>query len=377
MRRTRIGALLGLAAALAATAPVAAATWSREVAVSPGGQLTIDLEPGGSIEISAWDRDLLGVEAEFHGPDADEIEFEVGGGGDRADVRASYRSGGSRQSAGGSVRIRLPRRFDVRLRTTGGDVRVENVEGRIEGETMGGQLQLSGLCGALDLTTYGGNVRLEDSDAEGSVRTYGGNIQLADVAGTVEARTLGGNVIYDDVRPGEGRCAGGSSDEEIKVSTQGGNIHVPQTPYGADLETMGGDITVDRGAGHVKAKTMGGNIEIGPVDGWIKATTMGGSIEAEIVGTGGEVRLTSYGGDITLTVPSGFSMDLDITLAYTKNSRRQYAIDSDFPLTLRRSDDWDYGEGSPRKYVYGTAPGGRYKVKIETINGDVRLRAAD
>ena len=253
---------------------------------------------------------------------------------------------------------------------------IDGVEGRIEGETAGGQLRLSNLCGEIDLTTRGGNVRLSRSAVDGSVQTSGGNVHLEDVGGTVEARTLGGNVVYDNVRPGEGRCSAAPIDE-VKVSTHGGNIRVPSAPFGSDLQTMGGDITVDEAAEYVKAKTMGGNIVVGSVDGWVKATTMGGSIEVTVIGDGGGVRLTSMSGDITLTVPSEFSMSVDVTLAYTKNSRREYSIESDFPLTLRRSDDWDYGSGSPRKYVYGTASGGGNRVKIETVNGDVRLLAGD
>jgi hypothetical protein len=368
--------ILFLCVGMAGAGTVAAETFVEEVEVRPGGVLLIDLEPGGSIDVSAWDRDLLRVEAEFHGPDGESVVLDVGGDAGRVEVRARYREGRRHRGIGGGVEIRLPRRFDLRLHTSGGEIRIDGLAGRIEGETMGGQLILSALCGDLDLTTRGGNIRLERSEVGGAVRTFGGNVHLEDVTGTVEASTLGGNVIYDDVRPGGGSCSS-APPGEVKISTHGGNILVPNAPLGADLETMGGNIAVEEAASYVKATTMGGNIVIEAVDGWVKATTMGGSIDVTLVGDHArgsrDVRLISQGGDITLTVPADLSMDVDIKLAYTKNSGRDYEILSDFPLTIRRSNGWDYGAGTPRKYLYGTAPGGAHKIKIETVNGDVRL----
>jgi hypothetical protein len=365
-----------LCLALLGHGAVGAATWVEQMEVRPGGLLVIDLEPGGSIDVSTWDRNLLRVEAEFHGRDEADVRFELAGDADRVEISATYRDASPHRSLSGTVAIRLPQRFDIRLHTSGGEVRIDGVEGRIAGETMGGQLMLSGLCADLDLTTHGGNVRLTRSEVGGAVRTYGGNVHLEEIAGTVDASTLGGNVVYDDVRPGSGRCSD-TPGEETKVSTHGGNIRVPLAPYGADLETMGGNISVEQAAEYVKAKTMGGNIVIGAVDGWVKATTMGGTIEVTMVGQASsgrrDVRLTSLGGDVTLTVPGDLSMTVDITLAYTKNSRREFEIFSDFPLDIRRSDDWDRSSGTARKYLYGTAPGGEHKVKIETVNGNVRL----
>ena len=68
-------------------------------------------------------------------------------------------------------------------------------------------------------------------------------------------------------------------------------------------------------------------------------------------------------------------MEVDITLAYTKNSKQRYEIKSDFPLQIGETPDWQYGSGTPRKNIYGTGTinGGEHKIKIETINGNVEL----
>ena len=77
---------------------------------------------------------------------------------------------------------------------------------------------------------------------------------------------------------------------------------------------------------------------------------------------------------------NGFvSMDIDIELAYTKNSRKNYKIDSDFKINEKRTDEWQRDKGSPRKYIYGKGKtgDGKYKIIIKTINGNVFLKQGD
>jgi hypothetical protein len=89
-----------------------------------------------------------------------------------------------------------------------------------------------------------------------------------------------------------------------------------------------------------------------------------------------DVDISSKGGDITLTVPEGLSMEVDITLAYTRNARKTYRIISDFDLHEEESRDWDYDQGTPRRYLFatGSIAGGKNRIRIETINGDVYLK---
>jgi len=107
---------------------------------------------------------------------------------------------------------------------------------------------------------------------------------------------------------------------------------------------------------------------------------MAGDVAVRMVGNPDQgrrdVTITSYSGDVTLTVPAGLSMEFDIELAETKNSDRSYRIISDFEVQQRESDRWDQDNGTPRKYIYGTGSvaGGRNKIKIRTINGNVYLK---
>jgi hypothetical protein len=83
------------------------------------------------------------------------------------------------------------------------------------------------------------------------------------------------------------------------------------------------------------------------------------------------------GGDIILTVPAGLSMDFDIKLTLThRASNADYKIISDFPIDIEKSGDWDSSGRSDRRYIYGSGKvaGGKNKIRIDTVNGDVIIK---
>jgi DUF4097 and DUF4098 domain-containing protein YvlB len=215
----------------------------------------------------------------------------------------------------------------------------------------------------------------------------GGAVFIKDVVGDLDAGSMGGIVRYENVRGRDGklRAPGGTPSGDIgqktvTISTMGGSIVVDDAPVGALVNTMGGDILVKSAAGFVNAHTMGGNIDIRVDDGWVDALTMAGDVSVQIeegLGDGEKgVKLTSMSGDIELTIPYGLSMDLDLTLAYTRNSSQDFKIISDFDVETEHSKHWDYTNGTPRKRIYGTGKvgDGRYPIVIETINGNIILK---
>jgi DUF4097 and DUF4098 domain-containing protein YvlB len=89
-----------------------------------------------------------------------------------------------------------------------------------------------------------------------------------------------------------------------------------------------------------------------------------------------DVDIISMCGEVMLTVPERLSMDIDISLAQTENSTTDYEIISDFEIDKSQSEQWVYDQGTPRKYFYATGSnaGGRNKIKINTVNGNVYLK---
>ena len=352
-------------------------TIEREFKTTAGKKLEMDLKTGGSIRVTGWDREAISVKVhgfEDSSPQP-KVDFEERSSG----LLVTSRFGGLHNGNSHSnleFEVQVPKKFSLSLESMGGDFAIRGVEGSMHGKTMGGALELEGLKGDLDLITMGGKVTLKNSDVNGHVKTMGGKVLVDHVSGNVKATSQGGDVTQRYVTGG----AGDKPTGEVQISSMGGDINVEEAPAGADVHTMGGDIYVKKASDHVKAKTMGGNIEIETVDGRVSATTMGGDIEVTMVGDPSKgdrsVLLQSMGGEVTLTVPPALSMDFDITLAYTRDSHRNYKITSDFDLKQDESKEWDNSQGSPRKYIYGTGSvgGGKNKVKIKTTNGDVHLK---
>ena len=69
-------------------------------------------------------------------------------------------------------------------------------------------------------------------------------------------------------------------------------------------------------------------------------------------------------------------MDIEITLAYTRDSDDEYSIYSDFPIKQETTPKWSDEYGTSRKIIYGKGKtgDGKNKIKIETINGNVYLK---
>ncbi len=353
----------------------------KQFNVKYGGTLTLDMKTGGDITIESWDKEVLTVKATIRGMDADYVDVDFNQLSDGVEISTDYSGHSRHHNTDVDFVLKVPNKYSVDFSTMGGDVSIKGVEGKIDGKTMGGRLDLSGLKGKLDVTTMGGSISLTDSDVDGKVLTMGGAVNVENVTGDVDAKSMGGKITQKNVKGRNGKSIG----SEVNITTMGGDIDIDEAPNGANLKTMGGDVSINKAGKFVNAETMGGDIDIKSVDGWVKAKTMGGDVEVNVVGNGNvsdkDVTLTSMGGDVVLTVPANMSMSVDIEIAYTKNNSwfghgKKPKIESDFSLNLDESKDWEYRHGSARKYIYGKAEinGGKNKVMIKTINGNVYLK---
>lgn len=351
--------------------PVAFAAPERhreEVAAVAGERLVVELDHGGSMRVEAWDRDAVEVVASV---------LPAGGGRSAVDVERTERGVLVRSRAGATagfgaadrLDLRVPRRFDLELETRAGSVEVVGVDGELWVESSGGELRFSDISGRLDAATLGGDVSVVDSRVDGRVRTNGGVIRVREVHGAIESATLGGDVIYE----GESSAPGSGT---LRIETHGGDIRVDRAPEGLDASTEGGDIVVEQAGGDVSLRTQGGAIRVGELSGCIQARTMSGPIAVGVVAEPRgdcDLRLTSHSGDVTLSVPADFGMEVDIRVSHARG--RDARVHSDFELAIDRAPHWDYSLGAPRKLTVarGTVGSGRHQVRIEAFNGDARL----
>ncbi|MCK4763137.1 MAG: hypothetical protein KAW12_13155 [Candidatus Aminicenantes bacterium] len=351
-------------------------TIEKEFKAAEGETLAVNLKSGGAIKISGWDRKLVSIKVVYKDTEAKDWDFEFRETAAGIKIESRRRAQKAKSPV---LEVLVPVKYDLELKTMGGAVTIDNIAGDISGRTMGGDLDLGKLKGKINFKTMGGEIVLQDSDIDGRLKTYGGRVLFENVTGDVKGTSLGGNVVYKNVKSRGGESTG----KAVHLSTMGGSLNVNDAPEGAKLHTMGGNIHIRSAKKFVSAKTMGGNIEIGAVDGWVKATTMGGNIKVTMTGDldrgKRDVTLSSMGGDIVLIVPPGLSMDVDIELIFTKKNSKKYKISSDFDLQEKVSDHWDFGSGSPRKSIYGKAviKGGKHKIEIKTVNGNIYLKKSN
>lgn len=287
--------------------------------VSPGGLLniraekaSIEVESGGSgqvvleIEARGWGRDDL--EREF------DIRFGQSGNEVTLEIEALRKSKGwfNWGNKGLKVRALVPMRFDVDLKTSGGSISVDDLEGQVRSETSGGSLSFGRIDGTVWGRTSGGSIRLEQSSGEADVHTSGGSIKLGDVDGTVEA------------------------------------------------VTSGGSIEIARAQGSVTARTSGGSISIEEAMGDLEARTSGGSITAAL-GTQpkGDCYLGTSGGNVTVYLARGLGFDLD---AKASGGR----VTSDMEVTVRGT----IGKDALRGRLNQGGP----KLTLRTSGGGIRIR---
>jgi DUF4097 and DUF4098 domain-containing protein YvlB len=376
-----------------------AAADTQELAASSGEKLTFDLNTGGDIEVTGWDRESASITTEVTGRDADEVQVDIERVSSGIKISTPSQRGRG-WKANIKITVRVPRRYDVKINTMGGDVSLEDLEGSFTGETMGGDMTFRGLTGEANISTMGGDISVHQSELDGEVSTMGGDVVLEDIDGNLNAATMGG-----DVRQSNVRRTGGAGGEPVKVNSHGGDVEVDTAPAGANVSTMGGDIhvrsaseflkattmggdiTVDEAEGETKLDTMGGDIEVGRFDGDMKASTMGGDVAVNVVGTyapgSHDIELVSMGGNLTLDLPSDFSGRFEIELVKLKKHENKARIDSDFPLDIDEPAEWTPGNqrhgdrkfGDAYKIVTatGSVGGGDNLVKLETIGGVIRI----
>lgn len=187
--------------------------------------------------------------------------------------------------------ITVPKVFNVDLRTSGGKIMVNSLDGEVKSRTSGGSLRFGKINGPVYGRTSGGSIQLIGCQGEVEVRTSGGSITIGKVTGNIDAHTSGGSIRVDEVM--------GS----ILASTSGGSIKAMvsrQPEADCRLTTSGGSITLyllEEFKLDIDAKTSGGRVYTDfpvMVSGTVGRRMLRGSIN----GGGPEMYLRTSGGSI-------------------------------------------------------------------------------
>ncbi len=131
--------------------------------------------------------------------------------------------------------IEVPPNYNIDLKTGGGSISIEDVNGTKIVKTGGGAIKIGNTSGRIEVNTGGGAVKIENNTGDISINTGGGAVRLDEFNGNVEINTGGGSVSMN------------GSNGKIEVTTGGGSIALDYrgTNYGIDLNTGGGSISVE------------------------------------------------------------------------------------------------------------------------------------
>ena len=297
----------------------------RSFQVAPSGRLTVDTDRG-TIEVRTADRDHVDVKIERKVKRSGKWSVEkvledfvitFDHSDNEVAIKAKYdqvnrwRSSRERNRLRIKFLITVPQRYNVDLKTSGGSISVEDLEGEVRGQTSGGGLRFGRIKGPVWGRTAGGGIKLEGTQGDADVKTSGGGITIGSVEGAVEARTSGGSIRIDRATGSVNAksSGGGITVEEvmgnINAKTSGGSIkaYISRQPEGdCSLETSGGNVTaylVEGIAVDVDARTMGGDVSTDfPVI--VQGKIRGNRLQGAINGGGPLVKLRTFGGSIRL-----------------------------------------------------------------------------
>jgi hypothetical protein len=145
------------------------------------------------------------------------------------------------------------------------------------------------------------------------------------------------------------------------VKAMSGDITLDGVTGDVDAETMSGEFAARDLAGSVRFKTMSGALALasGCLDG-LDATTMSGQVAADFtLGAGGQVRVCSMSGDVTLRLPA--ESDAEVRLQSTSG-----AVRTEFD-SLRKF------QAPASRTVSGNVGAGTGRVSVTTMSGSVTL----
>lgn len=282
-------------------------TVEKTFTVQSGGLLTASTQ-GGDIVIQSADTTELKVTAKQTiradtEAEADEIlkdltlKLEQTGNDVLAEAKVDAKKSGLFGNWSNRVAVdfvvTVPKAYNLKVSTSGGDIAVADLKGDVRARTSGGDLKFERIDGNVDGATSGGDVFLREGTARAKLTTSGGDIVVERAGGPTEVSTSGGDVVLRSVA------------ELVGASTSGGDIKAVITgPLTKDtvLSTSGGDVavTLPKTAGfRLDASTSGGDVD---AVGLTITIEKGGNGKRSLVGAvnGGGVllKLRSSGGDI-------------------------------------------------------------------------------
>jgi TonB family protein len=209
-----------------------------------------------------------------------------------------------------TIEIHIPRQYSLEVNTGGGNIDVQDIDGRVSLVSAGGNITV-GRVGGNSWTRAERNAAGEKTDKRkpalpiaAQIETQGGQVSVGTVIGTLRATTAGGHITVGDITG------------DAILRTGGGQISADHIAGAATLDTGGGNIRLGGSGSSVAADTAGGAVVLRQADAPLRVAANNGSIIAWLNGVPGSKasgetvaqktrapsQLSSTDGDIVLRV---------------------------------------------------------------------------
>jgi hypothetical protein len=274
-------------------------TVEKTFKVQPGGTLKVETS-GGNVSVEPGAGDTVKVVAKEK-IRADELlkdlTLTIEQQGNDVTAIAKYHGGAGGWFGNNRVQVSfvvtVPGKYSTDLHTSGGNITVGDLTGRMQARTSGGNIKYGNIDGSVDGGTSGGNVELGSCTGDTRLQTSGGNVRAEKIVGKADLGTSGGDIVVKLV------------ENVLNAHTSGGDVEAGiggALKGDCSLGTSGGDVkvTVDKAAAfRLDASTSGGGVR---ADGLTITLDDGGSgrshLSGNVNGGGPLLKLRTSGGSI-------------------------------------------------------------------------------
>ncbi|MFC1563870.1 DUF4097 domain-containing protein [candidate division KSB1 bacterium] len=191
--------------------------------LNSGGSFSVS-NVNGAVEIESWDRNEVEIEVIERRRGSDEIEVEFDVNDDRINVqlyhdRDRWRGG---RSSSANIRVKVPKKVELRAETVNGDVTIENIEGVVDAQTTNGDLRITGIAGDVEANTTNGRVEMEDITGEVNSTTTNASIfVMRSNCRRMDLHTTNGRIRADFVFDDNGDYTFRTTNGDIEVAIPG------------------------------------------------------------------------------------------------------------------------------------------------------------
>ncbi len=254
--------------------------------------------PGDGLSVTTSSTDLTlrvgsGSEARVEvfgkGKDIEEsfrrLGFRVEREGSRLVVKTDPEGGSwwNGKRASFEIVVTAPKRLNLSVATSSGDVAFRQLEGNVEVSTSSGDIEIGTVRGALSASTSSGDIEAERLEGNVEVSTSSGDLEVGAVRGAA-----------------------------VSFSTSSGDFSAERLDADRlSLSSSSGDVEIDALSGATEISTSSGDVSLGAVEGDLAVSASSGDLRANLTKPGA-VDLNTGSGGVRLWAPASLSADLEV-----------------------------------------------------------------